>query len=77
MREHRIFLQGTSEDIPKHLQFDGQVRNRKLTRKDTMLFIEDVWQERQRLRTTEVCTYGVAYYFAILIVWHLYAFVLD
>jgi hypothetical protein len=44
--------QGMSEDMPKHLQFEGQVRNRKLNRKDTMLFVEELWHERDRLQTS-------------------------
>ena len=40
--------------MPKHLRFDGQVRNRKLNRKDTMRFVEELWHERDRLRTSGV-----------------------
>ncbi|XP_068693975.1 translin-associated factor X-interacting protein 1-like [Montipora foliosa] len=38
--------QGTGPEIPKFLRFEGQVRNRRLGKRDTSLLIKDIWQEK-------------------------------
>lgn len=38
--------QGTGPEIPKYLRFEGQVRNRRLGKRDTSLLIKDIWQEK-------------------------------
>lgn len=32
--------------MPKFLRFEGQVRNRRLGKRDTSLLIKDIWQEK-------------------------------
>lgn len=32
--------------MPKFLRYDGQVRNRRLGKRDTSLLIKDIWQEK-------------------------------
>ena len=38
--------QGTGPEVPKFLRFEGQVRNRRLGKRDTALLIKDIWQEK-------------------------------
>ncbi|KAK7114786.1 translin-associated factor X-interacting protein 1-like [Littorina saxatilis] len=38
--------QGTGPEIPKYLRFVGQVRNRRLGKRDTLLLIRDIWREK-------------------------------
>lgn len=39
-------LQGAGPEVPKFLRYDGQVRNRRLGKRDTSLLIKDIWQEK-------------------------------
>lgn len=32
--------------MPRFLRFEGQVRNRRLGKRDTSLLIKDIWQEK-------------------------------
>ena len=32
--------------MPKFLRYEGQVRNRRLGKRDTSLLIKDIWQEK-------------------------------
>ena len=32
--------------MPKFLQFEGQVRNRRLGKRDTILLVRDIWREK-------------------------------
>ena len=32
--------------MPMFLRFEGQVRNRRLGKRDTSLLIKDIWQEK-------------------------------
>jgi len=41
-----LHLQGTGPSIPKYLQHDGPVRNRRLGKRDTSLLIKDIWREK-------------------------------
>lgn len=41
-----LLLQGTGPEVPKFLRYDGQVRNRRLGKRDTSLLIKDIWQEK-------------------------------
>ncbi|KAK3746382.1 hypothetical protein QZH41_018214, partial [Actinostola sp. cb2023] len=43
MQEHR---QGVGPEVPRVMRFDGQVRNRRLGKRDTSLLIKDIWQEK-------------------------------
>ncbi|XP_076449888.1 translin-associated factor X-interacting protein 1-like isoform X1 [Babylonia areolata] len=38
--------QGTGPEVPKYLSFEGQVRNRRLGKRDTLLLIRDIWREK-------------------------------
>lgn len=38
--------QGTGPEVPKFLRYEGQVRNRRLGKRDTSLLIKDIWQEK-------------------------------
>lgn len=38
--------QGAGPEVPKFLRYDGQVRNRRLGKRDTSLLIKDIWQEK-------------------------------
>lgn len=38
--------QGTGPTIPKYLQHDGPVRNRRLGKRDASLLIKDIWREK-------------------------------
>lgn len=38
--------QGTATNVPKYLRFEGKVRNRRINKRDVLLLIKDVWQER-------------------------------
>ncbi|XP_048577209.1 translin-associated factor X-interacting protein 1 isoform X2 [Nematostella vectensis] len=38
--------QGTGPEVPRFLRFEGQVRNRRLGKRDTSLLIKDIWQEK-------------------------------
>lgn len=38
--------QGTGPEVPKFLRFEGQVRNRRLGKRDMSLLIKDIWQEK-------------------------------
>ncbi|CAH1779147.1 unnamed protein product [Owenia fusiformis] len=38
--------QGVDENVPKYLRFEGQVRNRRLGKRDTALLIRDIWREK-------------------------------
>ena len=38
--------QGTGETVPKYLQYDGKVRNRRLGKRDTALLVKDIWREK-------------------------------
>ncbi|KAK3586266.1 hypothetical protein CHS0354_006958 [Potamilus streckersoni] len=38
--------QGTGPSIPKYLRCEGQVRNRRLGKRDTSLLIKDIWREK-------------------------------
>eukprot|EP00118_Oscarella_pearsei_P019117 m.200352 g.200352 ORF g.200352 m.200352 type:complete len:702 (+) comp39590_c0_seq1:155-2260(+) len=42
--------QGTGDDVLKHLRYEGQVRNRRMAKKEVLQFIEEVWQERSQQR---------------------------
>ena len=48
-------LQGTGPTIPKYLQHDGPVRNRRLGKRDASLLIKDIWREKGAHDAT-VCT---------------------
>ena len=37
---------GFGPNVPEFLQFEGQVRNRNLSKRDCLLVIKDVWQEK-------------------------------
>lgn len=37
---------GTDESVPLYLQHDGQVRNRRLGKRDTALLVRDIWREK-------------------------------
>jgi len=41
-----FLLQGTGPEVPKFLRYEGQVRNRRLGKRDTSLLIKDIWQEK-------------------------------
>ena len=41
-----ILQQGTGPEVPKFLRYEGQVRNRRLGKRDTSLLIKDIWQEK-------------------------------
>ena len=47
--------QGTGANIPKYLRCEGKIRNRRISKRDTLLLIKDVWQERisSEVETTE------------------------
>ena len=38
--------QGAGPEVPKFLRYEGQVRNRRLGKRDTSLLIKDIWQEK-------------------------------
>ncbi|XP_028391683.1 translin-associated factor X-interacting protein 1-like [Dendronephthya gigantea] len=38
--------QGLGANIPKYLRYEGKVRNRRISKRDVLLLIKDVWQER-------------------------------
>ncbi|XP_045191892.2 translin-associated factor X-interacting protein 1-like [Mercenaria mercenaria] len=38
--------QGTGPSVPKYLQHDGPVRNRRLGKRDASLLIKDIWREK-------------------------------
>ncbi|KAL4234843.1 Translin-associated factor X-interacting protein 1 [Mactra antiquata] len=38
--------QGTGPEVPKYLQHDGPVRNRRLGKRDASLLIKDIWREK-------------------------------
>ncbi|KAL8570488.1 hypothetical protein ACOMHN_034523 [Nucella lapillus] len=38
--------QGTDETVPVYLRYEGQVRNRRLGKRDTLLMIRDIWREK-------------------------------
>ena len=40
------FLQGAGPAIPKYLQHEGPVRNRRLGKRDASLLIKDIWREK-------------------------------
>ncbi|XP_041376142.1 translin-associated factor X-interacting protein 1-like [Gigantopelta aegis] len=37
---------GTGDDVPVYLRYEGQVRNRKLGKRDCALLIRDIWREK-------------------------------
>ena len=39
-------FQGTGPEIPAYLRVDGQVRNRRLGKRDCSLLIRDIWREK-------------------------------
>lgn len=39
-------FQGTGPSVPKYLQHDGPVRNRRLGKRDASLLIKDIWREK-------------------------------
>ena len=47
--------QGTGANIPKYLRCEGKIRNRRISKRDTLQLIKDVWQERisSEVETTE------------------------
>lgn len=45
--------QGTGANVPKYLRCDGKIRNKRISKRDALLLIKDVWQER-RLTKIEV-----------------------
>lgn len=40
--------QGTGDEVPKYLKFEGQVRNRHLGKKETLQLIDEVWEARSQ-----------------------------
>ena len=34
------------EGVPKYLQYEGKVRNRRLGKRDCLLLIKDIWREK-------------------------------
>ncbi|KAL7636418.1 UNVERIFIED_CONTAM: hypothetical protein RMT77_013193 [Armadillidium vulgare] len=40
--------QGDSENVPAFLRYNGSVRNKKLTKRDTLILINDIWDERRK-----------------------------
>lgn len=46
-RGNHVFVkQGTGANIPKYLRFEGKVKNRRISKRDALLLIKDVWEER-------------------------------
>ncbi|CAB3982888.1 Hypothetical predicted protein [Paramuricea clavata] len=47
--------QGTGTNIPKYLRYEGKVRNRRISKRDALLLVKDVWQERlsSEIETTD------------------------
>lgn len=45
--------QGTGPLVPKYLQYDGPVRNRRLGKRDASLLIKDIWREKGAHDTTK------------------------
>ena len=39
-------LQGVSEEVPAYRQYEGQVRNRHLGKRETTMLIKDLWKEK-------------------------------
>jgi hypothetical protein len=39
-------MQGTGPGVPKYLQYEGRVRNRRLGKRDCTLLIRDIWREK-------------------------------
>ncbi|KAK2189473.1 hypothetical protein NP493_106g07058 [Ridgeia piscesae] len=37
---------GMEEGVPKYLQYEGKVRNRRLGKRDCLLLIKDIWREK-------------------------------
>lgn len=48
--------QGTGTNIPKYLRYEGKVRNRRISKRDALLLVKDVWQERlsSEIETTDL-----------------------
>lgn len=38
---------GLGAEVPKYLQYEGKIKNRRLHRRDCTLLIHDIWQEKQ------------------------------
>ncbi|XP_074645033.1 translin-associated factor X-interacting protein 1-like [Tubulanus polymorphus] len=47
---------GTEEGVPEHLRFEGEVRNRKIAKRDCALLVQDIWKEK--LESDNQCTDG-------------------
>ncbi|RXG61731.1 Translin-associated factor X-interacting protein 1, partial [Armadillidium vulgare] len=43
-----LTCQGDSENVPAFLRYNGSVRNKKLTKRDTLILINDIWDERRK-----------------------------
>ena len=41
-----VMLQGTAEEVPMYLRYEGQVRNRRLGKRDLLLLVKDIWREK-------------------------------
>ena len=37
---------GVGNEVPLYLRFDGQVRNKRMSRRDCAMFIRDVWRDK-------------------------------
>lgn len=37
---------GTGENVPLHLRYDGQIKNRHLTKRDACMIVTEIWKER-------------------------------
>lgn len=46
--------QGLSDEVPPHLRYEAELKNRKLSRRDAALVIKDIWTEKENTRN-KVC----------------------
>lgn len=37
---------GLGDEVPAHMRYEGQVKNRRISRRDAALLIRDIWREK-------------------------------
>lgn len=47
-------VQGTGDEVPKYLRYEGKVRNRRVGKRDCLVYIHDIWRKKG-VHDAQVC----------------------